>query len=141
MLDTFRFVRQPLQVTFDASSPKRLGEFWMAVLNYIEQPPPKGFATWEEALDAFGVDRSDPDRAFAIVDPTGNGPRLYFQRVPEGKTSKNRVHLDIDVGKNAMNSRARELVERGARIVAEIDEPGGHFISMIDPEGNEFCLQ
>ncbi|HET9611720.1 MAG TPA: VOC family protein [Acidimicrobiales bacterium] len=129
-----------VQVTFDAASPRALGAFWCRVLGYVEQPPPEGFDTWEDALDAFGIDRSDPDRAYAIVDPDGPGPRVFFQKVPEGKTAKNRVHLDVRVGADAMHARADELVGFGARVVAEHDEPGGHWITLQDPEGNEFCL-
>ncbi len=70
------------QVTIDAAGPRALGTFWCDVLGYVEQPPPPGFDTWEGALDAMGIDRSDPDRAFAIVDPEGVGPRVFFQKVP-----------------------------------------------------------
>jgi hypothetical protein len=129
------------QVVIDAAGPRALGAFWCEVLGYIEQPPPEGFDTWEDALDAFGIDRSDPDRAFAIVDPDGNGPRVFFQKVPEGKTVKNRVHLDVNVGKDAMHAKADQLEALGATRVGELDEPGGHWITMLDPEGNEFCVQ
>lgn len=129
------------QVTMDAASPRSLGSFWMQVLGYVEQPPPEGFDTWDAALDAFGVDRSDPDRMYAIVDPDGAGPRLLFLKVPEGKTAKNRVHLDVNVGEEAMRARADELVALGATLVQEYDEPEGHWITLLDPEGNEFCLQ
>jgi Glyoxalase-like domain len=111
------------------------------VLAYVEQPPPPGFDTWEDALDAMHIDRSDPDRAFAIVDPEGVGPRVFFQKVPEGKTAKNRVHLDVQVGTDVMRERADALVALGATVVGEFDEPGGHWITLLDPEGNEFCLQ
>ena len=84
-----------IQVTVDASSPPSLGAFWREVLGYVEQPPPPGFETWEDALDSMGIDRSDPDRAFAIVDPGGIGPRVLFLKVPEVKTAKNRLHLDV----------------------------------------------
>jgi hypothetical protein len=129
------------QVVIDAAGPRALGAFWCEVLGYIEQPPPDGFDTWEDALAAFGVDRSDPDRAFAIVDPEGTGPRVFFQKVPEGKTVKNRVHLDVNVGKDAMHAKADELEALGATRVGEFDEPAGHWIAMLDPEGNEFCVQ
>lgn len=129
------------QVTIDAASPRRLGAFWCEVLGYVEQPPPPGFDTWEEALDAAGIDRSDPDRAFAIVDPGGAGPRLFFTKVPEGKTAKNRVHLDVRIGPDQLAERARHLEALGARLVSEHDEPEGHWITMLDPEGNEFCIQ
>jgi len=129
------------QVTFDAASPRALGAFWCDVLGYVEQPPPPGFDTWEAALTAFGIDQSDPDRAYAIVDPDGVGPRVLFMKVPEGKTAKSRVHLDVTVGPEAMHAKAEELVGLGATRVAEYDEPEGHHITLLDPEGNEFCLQ
>lgn len=128
------------QITVDAASPRALGAFWCEVLGYIEQPPPPEFDTWEEALDAFGVDRSDPDRAFAIVPPNMDGPRIFFLKVPETKAAKNRWHLDVGVPED-MHTRAEELVELGASIVAEFNEPEGHWITLLDPEGNEFCIQ
>lgn len=73
-----------IQITVDATGPRKLSEFWCEVLGYAEQPPPHGFETWEAALDAFGIDRSDPDRASATVDPDGVGPRMFFLKVPEG---------------------------------------------------------
>lgn len=136
-----RAVANGFQVTIDAADPRALGQFWCEVLGYVEQLPPEGFDTWEEALDAFGIDRSDPDRAYAIVDPDGVGPRLFFAKVPEAKTAKNRVHLDVHVGADRLHARADELVALGAQVVAEHDQPEGHWITMLDPEGNEFCIQ
>ena len=127
------------QVTVDAADPRGLGAFWCTALGYVEQPPPPGFDTWEDALDAFGIDRSDPNRAFAIVDPDGVGPRVFFLKVPEGKTAKNRIHLDVHVG-DEREAKAAELESLGATIVGRFDEPEGIWISMLDPEGNEFCL-
>ncbi len=129
-----------IQITVDAAGPRRLAEFWCEVLGYVEQPPPEGFDTWEAALDAFGIDRTDPDRAFAIVDPEGLGPRMFFQKVPEGKTAKNRMHLDVRVDPSERRSRADELIALGATFVAEFDRPEGQWITLLDPEGNEFCL-
>lgn len=130
-----------LQITVDAANPRAIGEFWCEVLGYVEQPPPPGFDTWEDALDAMGIDRSDPDRAFAIVPPDGDGPRIFFLKVPEAKSVKNRWHLDVAVGADVMHQRSQELVELGATIVGEFNEPEGHWITMLDPEGNEFCIQ
>lgn len=129
-----------IQVTFDSTSPREFGRFWRAALNYIEQPPPAGFDSWDDALDAMGIDRSDPDRAYAIVDPDGVGPRLFFLRVPETKSTKNRVHLDISVATEELLDRAADLVALGATVVAQFDEPEGRWITLLDPEGNEFCL-
>jgi len=129
------------QITVDAASPRGLGEFWCEVLGYIEQPPPPGFDNWEDALDAFGIDRSDPDRAFAIVDPQEIGPRMFFLKVPESKTAKNRFHLDVAVGDDVKQAKAEQLIALGATLVGEFDEPEGQWITLLDPEGNEFCIQ
>ena len=130
----------PVQITVDAADPRAQGAFWCAVLGYVEEPPPPGFDSWEEALDAMGIDRSDMNRAFAIVDPDGVGPRVFFLKVPETKTAKNRMHLDVHTEPDRLHARADELVGLGATIVGEFDEPEGHWITLLDPEGNEFCL-
>ena len=137
------------QVTFDCAEPERLARFWCEVLGYVVPPAPKGFATWDD------FDRSLPPEhqgsAFACVDPTGVGPRLYFQRVPEGKAAKNRVHLDVraapglqgDERMAALEKEAERLVSHGATRLGRHDpQPpmnAGHIV-MADPEGNEFCL-
>ena len=138
-----------VQITFDCAEPERVARFWCEVLGYVIPPPPQGFATWDE------FDRSLPPEhqgsAFACVDPTGVGPRLFFQRVPEGKTAKNRVHLDLRAAPGlegeermaALEAECERLVALGATRV-ERHEPAppmaaGHIV-MTDPEGNEFCL-
>ena len=139
------------QVTFDCGDPGALAAFWAEVLGYRIQDPPAGFATWDAALEAFGVPPERRNDASAIVDPTGTGPRIFFQRVPEGKSAKNRVHLDVRsapglVGDERMASHEAEcarLVALGATRLAR-HEPsppmGGGHIVLADPEGNEFCL-
>ena len=85
----------------------------------------------------------------AVVDLDGDGPRLLFQRVPEAKTAKNRVHLDVNVGKAVperqrrahVDAEAERLVEAGATQLRAAEERGEYWIVMADPEGNEFCLQ
>ena len=85
-----------VQVTFDCAEPERVARFWCGVLGYVVPPPPEGFASWDD------FDRSLPPEhqgsRFACIDPSGVGPRLFFQRVPEGKVVKNRLHLDVRVG-------------------------------------------
>ena len=129
-----------IQITVDASAPRALGAFWCEVLGYVEQPPPPGFESWEEALDAIGIDRTDPDRAFANVDPDGVGPRVFFLKVPEGKSAKKCLRLDVHTDPETLQTRAAELAALGATVVGEFDEPEGHWITMLDPEGNQFCL-
>ncbi|HMS75479.1 VOC family protein [Gordonia sp. (in: high G+C Gram-positive bacteria)] len=140
-----------IQVTFDCADPAALAGFWAQVLHYEVQGPPPGFATWDAALDAFGVPPEHRNSRSAVVDPAGAGPRIFFQRVPEGKSAKNRVHLDVRAAPGltggdrmaALEAEALRLIELGARRLERFEpappmETG--FIVMADPEGNEFCL-
>lgn len=143
-------VRQ-IQVTFDCADPAALSRFWGDVLGYQLDAPPPGFDTWEAALEALGVPEENRNDASAVSDPTGAGPRLFFQKVPEGKSAKNRVHLDVraapglegDDRMNALEADCERLVVLGATRVSR-HEPAPPmsqgFIVMQDPEGNEFCL-
>ena len=103
------------QVVIDAASPRAIGAWWADALGYVEQPPPPGFDTWEAALEAAGMDPEVmEDMAFAIVDPTGSGPRVFFQKVPEAKTVRNRIHLDLHVGPSGMEAASRSHTEPGS---------------------------
>ncbi|MEJ2887228.1 VOC family protein [Actinomycetospora aeridis] len=136
-----------VQITFDARDTAKQAEFWALALDYVLQPPPSGFDSWEAFAEEVGIPREDWDRLNAVCDPDGAGPRVLFQKVPEGKTVKNRVHLDVNVGGLAENRRElaqahREKLEAaGAQFVREVDEASGWCLVMLDPEGNEFCLQ
>jgi hypothetical protein len=115
-----------MQVTFDCANPAALAAFWAEVFSY---PPPA-------MLDA--------DRAI-IGDPDGVQPSLLFQRVPESKIVKNRVHLDVHVGDGPgrqpqIDTEATRLVGLGARQLHPVTDDAGYFVVMQDPEGNEFCL-
>ncbi|MFI7544437.1 VOC family protein [Actinoplanes sp. NPDC049599] len=121
------------QVTFDCAEPQRLARFWSEALGYVR---PDGSA--------------DDDSWSACVDPTGAGPRLFFQRVPEGKVVKNRLHLDVRVGTGlvgeerlaALEAECARLVPLGAARVRLLpaDEENESCLVMQDIEGNEFCL-
>ena len=140
-------VRQ-IQVTFDCADPARVGRFWCEVLGYVLPPAPPGFASWDEFDHSLPPEHQGS--AFACVDPTGVGPRLYFQRVPEGKTVKNRVHLDVRAGTGLVgDERVAVLEAECARLVAlggvrlhllPADEVNEACLVMQDVEGNEFCL-
>jgi len=140
-----------VQFTFDCADPAVMATFWAEALGYQLQAPPEGFESWEQALDAMGVPPERRNDASAAVDPEGVGPRLFFQRVPEGKQVKNRVHLDVraapgltgDARMAALETEAEQLITHGATRL-ERHEPSpplsmGHIV-MADPEGNEFCL-
>jgi len=142
-------VARSFQVTMDASEPARLAEFWAAALGYVLQPPPPGFGSWEELLEANGVPREQWGAASAIVDPDGVGPRFFFQRVPEPKAAKNRVHIDLQTGggpgvpldeqRRTVQKEVGRLVGLGATEVSEHSALGVYWVVMRDPEGNEFC--
>ncbi|MFE0102516.1 VOC family protein [Streptomyces sp. NPDC059009] len=119
------------QVTFACAEPERLARFWCEVLGYVVEPPPGQGDSWS-----------------ACSDPSGVGPRLYFQRVPEGKAVKNRVHLDVRVGTGlrgperlaALEAECARLVPLGAVHVRTLYDGDDACISMLDIEGNEFCI-
>lgn len=107
----------------DAADPHRIARFWADALGYVTEP---------------GYD--DPDGA-SIVDPDGDGPAIGFLRVPEGKTAKNRMHIDVRVSPGSIRDKAAELVAAGATPVREefYGDQLGHIV-LLDPEGNEFCV-
>jgi len=137
------------QVTFDSQDPATHAAFWAEALGYIEQPPPPGYATWEDLAREVGIPEDEWGDSFAIVDPDGDGPRVYFQRVPEPKTAKNRVHLDINIAdrsaspeerRSQLDAEVERLTSLGATKVSGHDESKGVWTVMLDPEGNEFCV-
>jgi hypothetical protein len=144
-------VATSFQVVIDCADPDALARFWAAALHYELQAPPPGFDTWEDFLRAHDVPESEWNSKSAVVDPEGVGPRLFFQRVPESKVAKNRLHLDLNVG----GGPGTELGERRARVDAEVErlvglhasrvqafeEMGEYWVLLHDPEGNEFDVQ
>jgi Glyoxalase-like domain len=136
------------QVTFDYANPERVARFWCEVLGYVLPLPPDGFATWDDFEQTLPAD--DQGSAFACVDPSGIGPRLFFQCVPEGKVVKNRVHLDVRVATGlvdderlaVLEAECARLVPLGAVRVRLLpaDDENESCLVMQDIEGNEFCL-
>ncbi|WP_169165611.1 VOC family protein [Cellulomonas taurus] len=144
-----------VQIVIDCHGPRALGAFWITALGYVEEPPRPPFGSWDEAMDAWGIGPDgDRDPAYAIVDPAGRGPRIFFQKVPEAKTVKNRLHLDVRFSAErgiapsdraaklaAAREHAATLVEAGATVLTEVDdEREGAWVVLADPEGNEFCV-
>lgn len=117
-------------VVFDSRHPASLARFWASVLEDYEVAP------YDQAeldrLHAAGIDDPENDPTVLVEPLAGGTPRLWFQRVPESKLVKNRVHLDLtcaDVG-----AEVDRLTGLGARVLALQEQ----WVTMADPEGNEF---
>jgi len=107
-------------LVLDCADPETLADFWAAALGYV-------------TLGSAG-------NYVLLVAADGNQPKLLLQRVPEAKTVKNRMHLDIVTPD--IQSEAARLEALGARRVASeaMSEHGSTWVLMEDPEGNEFCV-
>jgi hypothetical protein len=105
-----------IQVVFDCADPDSLARFWAEAIGYKLQDPPAGYGSWEHWAREQGIPQERWNDASA-VDPDNRGPRLYLQRVPEAKTTKNRVPLDFNAG----GAHGTPLAERRRRIDAEVE--------------------
>jgi hypothetical protein len=136
-----------VQVTFDAADPHRLAAFWAEALGYQVEDHTEIVDGLVAAgrLPAEAVIELDGRRGFREVaassDPAKQGPRLFFQAVPEPKTVKNRVHLDLHVGQERANDEAARLLALGATELWKTTDRGGLTITLADPEGNELCVE
>ena len=128
-----------VQITFDCAEPASLARFWATVLGY---PPPDIDGT-HAVLQALGQAEAELGNWYRIEDPNGRGPRLAFQRVPEPKVSKNRLHLDVkplDETVGALDREVERLLGLGATHLRRVTDEAGTFVILQDPEGNEFCV-
>ncbi|WP_067510373.1 VOC family protein [Actinoplanes sp. TFC3] len=134
------------QVTFDCADPHAQAQFWAAVLGcvvedhsaLVDQLVASGRMPAEDRVQIGG--RPAFREVAAVSDPAGTEPRLYFQRVPEGKTVKNRVHLDIHVPDEKKTDEVERLIGLGASLFEAHSDRGPLTYVLRDPEGNEFCL-
>jgi hypothetical protein len=141
------------QLVIDCARPDVLALFWAEALHYVVAPPPAGFSSWEDYFRSIGVPEDElgisPDR---IEDPNGEGPSIWFQVVPERKSIKNRLHIDVnasggrgssyDTRRERVEAEASRLVGLGAtRLRAVVEDGLDHYaVAMADPEGNEFDI-
>ncbi|GAA4610093.1 catechol 2,3-dioxygenase-like lactoylglutathione lyase family enzyme [Actinoplanes octamycinicus] len=131
-----------VDLTFDCVRAAELAEFWKVALGYVDEPPPAPFTTRAEWAASFGEPAEDEGDGAWLHDPDGVGPRLVFLEVPEPKVAKNRLHIDVRVGKDGepwprIQAKVEQLRAIGGRVRAVFD---GHHVVMTDPEGNEFCV-
>jgi hypothetical protein len=130
------------QITIDCDDADRMAAFWSTALGYEVEPPPAGYLSWEDFLRANDIPLPPSGAISAIVDPDGVGPRVLFLRVPEVKAVKNRLHFDLRTDRSDTGKQAKitDLITAGATEIRRVDEHGGWWMVMADPEGNEFCV-
>ena len=145
------------QLTIDANDPARLARFWAPLLGYVPEPPPDGFDSWlawyQSVVPEEELGGDPDDYVDRLVDPSGRGPKIWFQPVPERKAGKNRLHFDIYIADRSapmeeiiatVDAKVAELVALGATVdhPNRVDTPSlqRYGVVMHDPEGNEFCV-
>jgi hypothetical protein len=135
------------QVTVDAADPHTLADWWAETLGWQVEPQDEDFirrmiaeghATDDDTTTHEG--RLVWKAGAAIVRPDGASPRVLFQWVPEAKTVKNRVHLDVRVGAEDVPAAKQRLLARGATYLHDGRQGPHGWVTMADPEGNEFCI-
>ncbi|GAA1790748.1 VOC family protein [Leucobacter iarius] len=143
------------KLVIDCRDPHILADFWAGALEYAVEDPgvlvahllaagqlPEAATTEHGGSRRFATLAAirHPDDAFDPFSGTGQGRRILFQRVPEEKQGKNRLHLDVHAGEPGLDVLLGRLESLGAVRVTEVDRgPAGHWWVMRDPEGNEFC--
>ncbi|MFH8453590.1 VOC family protein [Streptomyces fungicidicus] len=143
------------KVVIDAGDPHAQADFWAAALRYevedhsalIGKLLGAGAVPADLTVESHGrrawrdlAAVRHPDDPYEEESGTGLGRRLLFQRVPEAKTAKNRLHLDLHPGAGSREEEQARLEGLGARVLRRVEEPSGSWLVMADPEGNEFCL-
>jgi predicted enzyme related to lactoylglutathione lyase len=143
-----------LQIVVDAADPHAQAKFWAAALGwtvernpeFVQQMLDAGIATPDDVVEVDGqlawrtaeaLRHPDHDR----IRELGGAARMLFQVVPEARTVKNRMHVDVNVGRDNIDPTVARLEAAGATVLWKVDEPGAFHTTMADPEGNEFCVQ
>ncbi|MGW7051891.1 VOC family protein [Streptomyces sp. NPDC054887] len=144
------------KLVVDAADPHAQADFWAATLGYEVEDndaliarlldagavPPAivveshGRRAWRDLIAV-----RHPDDPHDEDSGMGLGRRILFQRVPEPKTVKNRLHIDVHAEPGTRDAEVARLEALGAAVVRQVREPGGEWVVMADPEGNEFCVQ
>ena len=135
------------QVTVDSVAPHPLADWWAEALDWEREPSDEAFI--QRMVDAGHASPEDTMRhagllvwtaGAAITHPAGDAPRVLFQLVPEAKTVKNRVHLDLHVGVERREDEVARLVRLGATELHRGAQGPYEWATLADPEGNEFCV-
>jgi hypothetical protein len=135
------------QVTVDCLHPHDLADWWAEVLGWQVEPQDQAFIRRMVTEGAAAESDTTEHRGAlvwrvgsAITSPDAGRPRVLFQLVPEAKTVKNRVHLDVRVGAERQDAEVARLLELGATELWRGEQGPFSWVTMADPEGNEFCV-
>jgi len=135
------------QVTIDSADPHPLADWWAETLGWDREPSDeefiRGMIAQGYASETDSVQHNGElvwTAGAAITHPTGGAPRVLFQLVPEAKTVKNRVHLDIRVGPDEVAEQVERLTARGATVLHHGQQGPHRWVTLADPEGNELCI-
>jgi hypothetical protein len=137
------------QVTVDCADPHMLAEWWAETLGWQVEAQDEAFI--RRMISAGHASDSDTRLrngtlvwkvGAAISHPDGmqRAPRVLFQLVPEAKAVKNRVHLDVRIGADDVERAMTSLIERGAKFLHRGQQGPYTWVTLADPEGNEFCV-
>ena len=136
-----------LQVVIDSSAPHDLAGWWAEAIGWQVEPQDEAFI--RRMIEAGAASEEDTIRhrgalvwreGAAITSPDPGRPRVLFQQVPEAKTVKNRLHLDVRVGPDRREAEVSRLLELGATELWRGSQGPHEWATLADPEGNEFCV-
>jgi hypothetical protein len=142
-----RAMAYTFQVAIDCHDPHPLADWWSAALGWEVEPSDEAFirrmideghATADDTTTHRGV--LVWKTGAALVPPVDGAPRVLFQAVPEDKVVKNRVHLDIRTGADDPVAVVQRLVDAGATVLHDGRQGPHTWVTLTDPEGNEFCV-
>jgi hypothetical protein len=136
-----------VQVAIDCAAPHELADWWAEALGWQVEPQDESFI--RRMVEAGAASEDDTTRhrgalvwkvGAAINSPDPNRPRVLFQHVPEPKAGKNRIHLDVRVGADRREAEVARLLGLGATELWRASQGPYEWVTMADPEGNEFCV-
>jgi hypothetical protein len=138
-------------ITMDCADVKTMMSFWRLALGYVDPTPPEGWTSWDDWLRDMHVPEAEWGDGGGLDDPDGVLPDISFLKVPEGKTAKNRLHIDLQVSggrhldgevrRARIDAKVTELTAAGAtELDRQHDDGRLDHVVMADPEGNEFCV-
>jgi glyoxalase superfamily protein len=136
-----------VQIVIDSGDPHGLADWWAETLGWEVEPQDEAFIRRMVEAGAATTEDTTTHRGAlvwragaALNSPDAGRPRVLFQLVPEAKTVKNRVHLDLRVGDERREDEVARLLTRGATELHRGAQGPSRWVTMADPEGNEFCV-